>query len=56
MLLCLDIRKAYKQPNEYFDIEHLVSHEPIGQFKNWFEEAAKYIEEPNAFCLATATK
>jgi pyridoxamine 5'-phosphate oxidase len=52
----LDIRKPYKQLNEYFDIEHLVSREPFGQFKKWFEEAAEYTDEPNSFCLATATK
>lgn len=42
--------------DEYFDVEHLVSKEPIGQFKKWFEEAATQTTEPNAFCLATATK
>ncbi len=52
----IDIRKPYKQPNEYFGIEHLVSHEPFGQFKQWFEEAVQYVDEANAFCLATATK
>lgn len=55
-MLRLDIRKPYKKLNEYFGIEHLVSKEPFGQFKHWFEEAAQHIEEPNAFCLATATK
>ncbi|UJR14984.1 hypothetical protein I4U23_001962 [Adineta vaga] len=50
------IRKPYKQPNEYFGTEHLVSHEPFGQFKKWFEEAFEYVEEPNSFCLSTATK
>jgi hypothetical protein len=51
-----DLRKPYKQPNEFFGIEHLVSHEPFGQFKKWFEEAVDHVEEPNAFCLAPATK
>ncbi|CAF1460524.1 unnamed protein product [Rotaria sordida] len=51
-----NIRKPYKRLNEFFGIEHLVSHEPMGQFKKWFEEAVEYIDEPNAFCLATATK
>lgn len=50
------MRKPYKKLDEYFGIEHLVSKEPFGQFKQWFEEAVQYIEEPNAFCLATATK
>ena len=54
--LFTDLRKPYKQPNEYFGTEHLVSHEPFSQFKQWFEEAVEYAEEPNAFCLATATK
>ena len=52
----LDMRKSYRKLNDYFDIEHLVSHEPFGQFKKWFEEAVEHVEEPNAFCLATATK
>lgn len=52
----LDIRKPYKALDEYFDIEHLVAKEPINQFKKWFEEAAAHVDEPNAFCLATATK
>lgn len=52
----IDIRKPYKRLHEYFDIEHLVSQEPFGQFKKWFEEAAEHVEEPNAFCLSTASK
>lgn len=38
--------------------EHLVSKEPIGQFKAWFDEACsrKEILEPNAMCVSTATK
>jgi pyridoxamine 5'-phosphate oxidase len=55
-LLCLAMRRPYKQPHEYFGTEHLVSHEPFGQFKKWFEEAVEYVDEPNAFCLSTATK
>ncbi|CAF3335902.1 unnamed protein product [Rotaria sp. Silwood2] len=51
-----NIRKPYKRLDEYFGTEHLVSHEPMGQFKKWFEEAVEYIDEPNSFCLATATK
>ncbi|CAF1204162.1 unnamed protein product [Rotaria sp. Silwood1] len=51
-----NIRKPYKRLDEYFGTEHLVSHEPMGQFKKWFEEAVEYIDEPNAFCLSTATK
>ncbi|CAF0904716.1 unnamed protein product [Adineta steineri] len=50
------LRKPYKQPNEFFGVEHLVSKEPFGQFKKWFEEAVEYVEEPNSFCLSTATK
>ncbi|CAF0812357.1 unnamed protein product [Adineta ricciae] len=50
------LRKPYKQPHEFFGIEHLVAKEPISQFKKWFEEAYEYLDEPNAFCLSTATK
>jgi pyridoxine/pyridoxamine 5'-phosphate oxidase len=56
LIFHIALRKPYKQPNEYFGTEHLVSHEPFGQFKKWFEEAVEHTEEPNAFCLATATK
>ncbi|CAF1409469.1 unnamed protein product [Rotaria magnacalcarata] len=51
-----NIRKPYKRLDEYFDIEHLVSREPFGQFKNWFEDAVAHVEEPNGFCLSTASK
>lgn len=56
LIINIDIRKPYKRLDEYFDIEHLVSKEPMGQFKKWFEEAAECVEEPNSFCLSTATK
>ena len=55
-VLCLALRKPYKQPHEFFGIEHLVAKEPISQFKKWFEEAYEYVDEPNGFCLSTATK
>jgi len=51
-----NLRKPYKQPHEYFGIEHLVSHEPFGQFRHWLKEAVEHTSEPNGFCLATATK
>lgn len=52
------MRIKYKDKNETFLEKHLVSKEPFGQFKAWFEEACtkKEILEPNAMCLATATK
>ncbi|KAL2722922.1 pyridoxine/pyridoxamine 5'-phosphate oxidase-like [Vespula maculifrons] len=53
-----DMRVKYKNRNETFTEEDLVSKEPIGQFKAWFEEACKTPEifEPNAVLLGTATK
>ncbi|KAL2731796.1 pyridoxine/pyridoxamine 5'-phosphate oxidase-like [Vespula squamosa] len=48
-----DMRVKYKNGNETFTEEDLVSKEPIGQFKAWFEEACKtpQIFEPNAILL-----
>lgn len=53
-----DLRIKYKDRNETFTEENLVSKEPIGQFKAWFEEACAtpQIMEPNVVFLATATK
>ncbi|XP_076284995.1 pyridoxine/pyridoxamine 5'-phosphate oxidase isoform X2 [Lasioglossum baleicum] len=52
------IRIKYKDKSETFTEDQLVSKEPIGQFKAWFQEACKtpQIFEPNAMFLATATK
>lgn len=52
------MRIKYKDKNETFTEGSLVSKEPIGQFKAWFEEACKtpQILEPNAVFLGTATK
>lgn len=52
------MRIKYKDKNETFLEKHLVSKEPFGQFKAWFEEACarKEILEPNAMCLATSSK
>ncbi|XP_045772532.1 pyridoxine/pyridoxamine 5'-phosphate oxidase-like [Maniola jurtina] len=52
------MRIKYKDKDETFLEKHLVAKEPFGQFKAWFEEACtrKEILEPNAMCLATATK
>ena len=43
-------RIKYKDKDETFLEKHLVSKEPFGQFKAWFEEACsrKEILEPNA--------
>lgn len=53
-----DMRKPYRDPNETFTEKDLVTKEPIGQFRHWFEEVCKLdcIEEANAVCLATCTK
>ncbi|KAK2576001.1 hypothetical protein KPH14_007360 [Odynerus spinipes] len=52
------MRIKYKDKTETFTEENLVSKEPIGQFKAWFEEACNtpQILEPNAVFLGTATK
>jgi len=52
------MRIKYRSKNELFLEKDLVSQEPIGQFKAWFEEAKDVagILEPNAMCLATASK
>ncbi|ODN05535.1 Pyridoxine-5'-phosphate oxidase [Orchesella cincta] len=52
------MRKAYMGKEEVFTEEQLVSREPFEQFRNWFDIASKTpgIGEPNAMCLATATK
>lgn len=57
-MLLTGMRIKYKDKNDTFLEKHLVSKEPFGQFKVWFEEACtrKEILEPNAMCLATATK
>lgn len=53
-----DMRIPYMNKDEAFTEDQLVSKEPFAQFNNWFERAAQTqgIEEPNAMCLATATK
>jgi len=52
------MRKAYKSSEEAFTENKLVAREPFAQFDAWFKLAAQTrgIEEPNAMCLATATK
>ncbi|XP_012528158.1 pyridoxine-5'-phosphate oxidase isoform X2 [Monomorium pharaonis] len=53
-----DMRIKYKDENEAFMEDHLITKEPIGQFKAWFEEVCNspQILEPNAVLLATATR
>ncbi|XP_028332332.1 pyridoxine-5'-phosphate oxidase [Gouania willdenowi] len=53
-----DMRKKYKRDEECFEESQLASLDPIQQFGNWFEEATKCPEigEPNAMCIATATR
>ncbi|CAD1474522.1 unnamed protein product, partial [Heterotrigona itama] len=52
------MRIKYKNKNETFTEDRLISKEPIDQFKAWFDEACNtpQIFEPNAMFLATATK
>ncbi|KAL0984227.1 hypothetical protein UPYG_G00138790 [Umbra pygmaea] len=53
-----DMRKKYKGEEECFEENQLTSLDPIKQFGDWFDQAAKCpdIGEPNAMCLATSTK
>ncbi|KAM0726050.1 Pyridoxine/pyridoxamine 5'-phosphate oxidase [Formica fusca] len=53
-----DMRIKYKDKRETFTEDNLISKEPIGQFKAWFEEVCNtpQILEPNAMLLATATR
>lgn len=53
-----DMRRAYNSTNQFFDEADLVSKEPFGNFRHWFEAASKQssILEPNSMALATATK
>ncbi|KAL2078129.1 hypothetical protein ACEWY4_025814 [Coilia grayii] len=53
-----DMRKKYKADDQCFEEDQLVSLDPMKQFGNWFDEATKCPEigEPNAMCIATATK
>jgi len=52
------MRKPYMDKDSAFTEDMLVSKEPLQQFKQWFELAAKTagIEEANAMSLATSTK
>ncbi|XP_058807651.1 pyridoxine/pyridoxamine 5'-phosphate oxidase isoform X2 [Phymastichus coffea] len=52
------MRIKYKEKSECFTEESLISKEPFGQFKAWFDIACKTpgIGEANAMFLATATK
>lgn len=52
------MRKRYKDKSDAFLEDHIAVKEPIYVFKQWFDEicAEKKILEPNAMCLATATK
>ncbi|KAJ8682823.1 hypothetical protein QAD02_018615 [Eretmocerus hayati] len=52
------MRIRYKDKSECFTEDQLVSKEPFGQFKAWFEIACKTpgVGEANAVFLATATK
>ena len=52
------MRKPYKGVQDVFLVEDLVSQEPFGNFKHWFDTAYNTdgIHEANAMSLATATK
>ena len=52
------MRKPYRDKGDIFDVKDLASMDPFAQFESWFQDAQKddKTEEPNAMCLATATK
>ncbi|EFN78548.1 Pyridoxine-5'-phosphate oxidase [Harpegnathos saltator] len=52
------MRIKYKRKEDAFTEDKLVSKEPIGQFKAWFEDACHHwkILEPNAMFVGTATR
>ncbi|XP_063383520.1 pyridoxine/pyridoxamine 5'-phosphate oxidase-like isoform X2 [Cydia fagiglandana] len=52
------LRKQCRSKDEAFLEKDLVSKEPIGQFKAWYDEvcAAKDVLFPGAMCLATASQ
>jgi len=52
------MRKPYRDASDTFDVNDLESRDPFAQFEAWFQDAKKddKTEEPNAMCVATATK
>ncbi|PSN31522.1 Pyridoxine-5'-phosphate oxidase [Blattella germanica] len=52
------MRRKYNDKSDIFTEKDLKAKEPIGHFKEWFDEACKHpsILEANAVCVATATK
>ncbi|XP_040187239.1 pyridoxine-5'-phosphate oxidase [Rana temporaria] len=52
------MRKSYRNDDEAFEETHLASLDPVAQFSAWFQEVLECpaIPEPNAMCLATATR
>lgn len=52
------MRRPYHGEEFVFDVKHLVSRDPMKQFKAWFDDIcnAKAVEEPNAMAVATSTK
>lgn len=55
---CIALRIKYKDKTEKFREDQIEKKDPIDLFRKWFDEALKTDEiyEPNAMCLATATK
>lgn len=51
------LRVNYREKSDTFTEKDLTAKEPIGQFQSWLDLAIKNgVKEPNAMCLATATK
>lgn len=54
----VDLRVPYLENENSFLEKDIETKEPFSLFTKWFEEAKNNsaIKEPNAMCLATATK
>ena len=57
-LLFTGMRKPYHGEDAVFDVKHLVSLDPMKQFKAWFDDICKEkaVDEPNAMAVASCTK
>lgn len=57
-IVCAALRIKYKEPKDIFHESSIEVKEPFHLFRKWFDEACSTPEiiEPNAMCLATATR
>lgn len=57
-IIFIGLRTKYNEKSNLLLEENIIVKEPFHLFKIWFEEAQSNpdVIEPNAMCLATATK